>query len=118
MRDLNIAWVAGLFEGEGCISVNKPANENRTYQHVQLRITSTDKDVLDGVVSILGGNISNPRMADKSTKPFWQWCISSKPEVYKTLLLLYPYLSSRRSAKADEALEVLRKDKRIKAMLE
>src|SRR5215471_3278635 len=42
---LELAWAAGLFEGEGCIRINPPANHN--YGHIEASVSNTDMDILN-----------------------------------------------------------------------
>lgn len=46
MKDVEAAWLAGLFEGEGCISL--------AGTRVQLSIAMTDRDVVERFVSMVG----------------------------------------------------------------
>ena len=40
-----LAWAAGLFEGEGTIRINKATSRN--YGHVMVSVTNTDPEVLE-----------------------------------------------------------------------
>ena len=43
-----LAWAAGLFEGEGCFYINEKG------KYVNATVTSTDKDVLDAFLQVIG----------------------------------------------------------------
>lgn len=97
----NDAWLAGLFEGEGCISLS-----GRT---ITLHVTSTDYDVLDTVLATAGCGAIGKEYRDKRPgkehyKPFKRWEVRSLPEAQALLLRLYPYLHARRRARADQVL--------------
>lgn len=68
---VEIAWAAGLFEGEGSLSVmakkgGRPA--------IQLSITSTDHDVLERfTVVVNAGKVYGPYRAKDKCKPQYQW---------------------------------------------
>lgn len=104
--DLNIAWFAGLFEGEGCLGYY-PDKRNPRTGSVRLYIESTDKDIIDRIQSLFGGKVwdSNYPSKPKNYKPSWRWGLSSKNEVRHIINLLYPYLGERRRSKCIEVLE-------------
>jgi len=94
--DLEWAWFAGLFEGEGCISL---VSRNS----VNLRINMTDRDVLERVQSLVGGTIvSIPKEAPQH-KPRWVWQVTREDVVRPALARLKPYLMERRGARLAEA---------------
>lgn len=51
MNDLELAWVAGLLEGEGCFTVKGNAGIKR---NIAVRCQMTDKDVLDRLATFVG----------------------------------------------------------------
>lgn len=103
--DPDIAWAAGLFEGEGCISI-RPIRGRTRRRSAQLVLTSTDHDVVIRFAAIVGaGRIVGP-FSRPSRKPAWRWQVESAVGVIRVLRLLNPYLCRRRREKATEALEV------------
>ena len=101
-EDTAIAWAAGLFEGEGCITGNKNVPNLR-----EIKIKMTDKDVMQRFVDIVGyGNLRGPytQRNRPSTKPFWVWAIGKRLEVVRILTMFLPYFGERRSEKAIEAI--------------
>lgn len=103
----NLAWAGGLFEGEGCISLDKkPAGK----KSARLRITSTDKDVLDRFRMIIGVGVLNGPYINRRHphyKPKWAYSASGGRSVYPVLVALWPFLCSRRQAKAEEAIRYI-----------
>jgi hypothetical protein len=55
---VEIAWLAGIFEGEGSVGISWPTRTNRPY--VQARIGMTDLDVLEHVQRVAGGRLKGP----------------------------------------------------------
>ena len=56
--ELVLAYVAGFFDGEGCVCVRKakPMNSNQNIRYSLLvTITNTDLEVLEYIQSVLGG---------------------------------------------------------------
>src|SRR5438309_46060 len=101
---LELAWAAGLFEGEGSIHC-KP--QGKRGSGAQLRLGMNDKDVVERFRAIMGcGGLYPHRPGTGSTKPNWTWYVYSAEKVSAILNALLPYLGQRRSAKAREALEV------------
>jgi hypothetical protein len=94
-------WFVGLFEGEGYISARK------TTPHLfVLGITSTDKDVIERVISIVGGKLYGPYVKQNGRiKDQWTWYLSHKKDSIPLLERMVPLLCSRRKARALEALE-------------
>ena len=103
-KDNSIAWAAGLFEGEGCISSQI---SNNKYYMARLSLVTTDEDVIRRFHEILDniGGIRGPLMSGKSKKPYWEWRATGYERVSLILELILPWLGNRRSAKAKEVLD-------------
>ena len=100
---MSFEWFVGLFEGEGYISQYKSASP----WNWMLGLSSTDRDVLERVVSIVGGKIYGPyRNNIPNRKPMYTWYISSKMQTVPLLEKMLPLLCSRRKAKAEEVLKL------------
>lgn len=103
MKQTDLAWAAGLFEGEGWISSQK--------RNAIIGIQMCDKDVLERFAAIVGcGNIyyRKPRIYSyeviKSRKEQWSWRLGRRTDVQRVLAQLRPWLSNRRKERADEVL--------------
>lgn len=102
MKALDIAWLAGLFEGEGAIIFSKRDNG------VRIQINSTDHDVLVRAKDKTGcGFIYGPFDNGPNCKPLWHWQVQYAPDVARLLLAIGPMLCERRLARAGEAAERL-----------
>lgn len=96
-----IAWFAGLFEGEGCIT-------RQPRKAICLQISSTDLDVLQKAVSIMGGRIKGPRHdGNPKHKPRYEWYLTSINEVMDVVNLIRPWLCSRRKQQISVAMSGL-----------
>lgn len=102
--ELDWAWAAGLFEGEGCISHGPVPGKCETRRWIQ--IDMCDRDVLERFWRIVGsGNEPYEVIRDNPNhKNIWHWKCSSWPEVERILLKILPLLGERRAAKARELL--------------
>ena len=95
--ETHIAWAAGLFEGEGCISANNV-----------LRLQMTDKDVVERFRDIIGfGKIYHYPPRDSSRKETWTWYLQKRVNVRYVLGKLLPYFGQRRAYKALNMLDDL-----------
>jgi hypothetical protein len=95
----NLAWAAGLFEGEGCLTTH---GKNMT-----ALINSTDKDVIERFHSVIGfGSINGPYQSKvkASYKPYWRWRCGSFEHVQATIGLLWKHLGERRKQRAMDLL--------------
>ena len=93
----NIAWAAGLFEGEGCISSGRAG--------IRLSLGMTDKDVVEKFLSIVGvGTIGKPTSLP-NRKPCWYWVLYKVEHSQAVLAALWPFLGQRRRARAVELIQ-------------
>jgi len=96
----DIAWAAGLFEGEGSIT--------QSGGRVRLSLKMTDEEPVRRFAKIIQrGTVYGPyayeRRADgHERKPFWAWVCYDRAEAGVTIERLAPWLSTRRLARAHE----------------
>ena len=95
-----IAWAAGIFEGEGSINIvpNRPSCAS-------LQVSMTDLDILERLQDIFGGNIYTKVKQKSQHKQGWTWQIARKADIYATLEKLLPWLGERRSYRALNVLD-------------
>lgn len=96
-----IAWAAGLFEGEGCISHFRRAGG----EDLQIALVMTDEDVVLRFHEIVNrgkvyGPYHPPSHGDQR-KQFWRWAALGDA-AHDVLDLLGPWLMSRRALQACE----------------
>ena len=95
VTNLQIAWAAGLFEGEGYIT--------RNGKYPKIGLTMTDKDVVNKFVALFG--LGNVRTRERHPcKTQYEWQIVGK-QCKVILEQLLPYLGERRAYKALNALD-------------
>ena len=103
MSPTQIAWAAGLFEGEGCMSIQDRRNRQTGYR---LSIEMTDKDIVERFQNLMGvGNITTRQR--RHWKPTYTWRMNRRDEVRRILNLLLPYFGNRRAHKALDILDDL-----------
>ena len=88
-----LAYTAGFFDGEGCISIAKNGA-------VDIRITNTAKNVLVYIQSNFGGNITN--RTQKVNKTQYTYSLYGE-EGINFINLLLPYLKDKK----DQALTIV-----------
>jgi hypothetical protein len=95
-----LAWAAGVFEGEGCIRLT--TTNGSTYG--RLCMNMTDYDVMERFHKIMGGNFRNAgKLPSGKTK--WDWDIGQTKLVRLALIKLLPFLGNRRAHKALDVLD-------------
>lgn len=102
MTELDIAWAAGLLEGEGSFTArtNSPV--------LRVSCVMTDLDILERLQSIFGGLIHKNSRDTKHYKDHWKdsWSWSASGDTAKTIMTsVLPYMGGRRSNKINELLE-------------
>lgn len=90
-----IAWAAGLVEGEGCLSWNG--------RSPSLHVSSTDRDVLERFALLTRVRVRGPIAKANAKKPQFQASVGG-PMAAAWMMTLYPMLGARRKAKAREVI--------------
>lgn len=104
----DIAWAAGLFEGEGCIS--------HTNGYVTLSLAMTDPDVVERFAAITGMGRPIRTSEQGRRKTMYVWTCSRFEQMQAILAMFWSFLGQRRRAKAREALTVTKyRHKRVLA---
>lgn len=94
MTETEIAWLAGLLEGEGCFSyVCSPT----------IVLGMTDEDIVKRVGNAAGRHIRGPYQYAHNRKPVFYCNIHGVPAV-EIMRAIRPYMGARRGAKIDEIL--------------
>lgn len=99
-KQIDIAWAAGIIEGEGTFSIGK----DRTKSVI---VRMTDKDVVLRLRSIFGGNFTGPHvyLSAPGRKPLYRWSVSRREEVVELLRAILPHMGERRTKRIKELLE-------------
>ena len=106
MTKTEIAWVAGLFEGEGCIVHRHYPRRKRGGSTVrQLVLGMTDQDVVRRLHAITGiGRVYKKAPGKPHWKPQLSWVSCTYGESASLLKKLLPYFGRRRAAAARKFL--------------
>lgn len=111
MVSVELAWLAGLLEGEGCFKIfqdTRPKLDGTRSWRYAVYIKMTDLDVLERARDIGGvGTICTANSPSKPEhyKPSWQWQVQRNTDALWLMRTILPYMGTRRSAKIHEILE-------------
>jgi hypothetical protein len=95
--ELDIAWFAGLMEGEGSFTLKDSA-------YPRLSMQLTDLDVLEKVKRLFGGHIYECTKREEHHKQCWAWVLTDLQTVVALSKSLLPFLGQRRAGKATECI--------------
>ena len=105
MQEIDIAYAAGFFDGEGCITISKNGA-------VDVRVVNTSKKVLLKLQSIFGGSITNRTQKINKTQYAYSFYGENAIEFIK---LIKPYLNDKLS-QAETILEYYEHRQQIKSI--
>lgn len=104
MTDLDLAWAAGFFDGEGCISIpTRVRSRNRHGYTLSLYVGQVDPSPLRRFQSLFGGTVVTKKSGPFARRTMFMWRITGST-AFAALRQLHPYLTVKRS-QADLALE-------------
>jgi hypothetical protein len=96
MSEPEIAWLAGIYDGEGSLSYSKHSNA------WVLSVNMTDQDVIDHLAQVTGVGVVAPRKLYPNRKQQWQWRVNMRVQQAVLLRAMHPWLSARRRARIAE----------------
>lgn len=129
---INIEYLAGFFDAEGCIGIyrSKGAKNSRYKSGFKtpclvriVSVTNTYRPILEAYKSMFGGWIHFLKRTGKY-KPCYSWTVGSKEDIQRVLFTLLPYLQEKHDqasmmlnetmgvTSADEAMKFLKEAKR------
>lgn len=97
--ETDLAWCAGIIEGEGMVRIN--ALTRRNLGALIVGVTSTDPDMLDPLCEWFGGTIKRASTRIEC-KPAWRWTLASR-QAAAMLEAIRPYC---RVARVVEKIEL------------
>ena len=89
----DLAYCAGLFDGEGCITLTRDSESN---YRLRIKITSTDYSVLEWLQEHFDGYIHLSRKESKYNKEAWDWVCKVEDQVV-FLFGILPYTIIKRA---------------------
>jgi hypothetical protein len=105
MANEDIAWLAGLLEGEGCFTCSFQNGNNFATPRIQL--TMTDQDVVEKAARLLNTKVTSTDWRTKGDKAVFRTSLARQEDLKKVLTDIHPFMGKRRQEKIDELLQVI-----------
>ncbi len=90
MTEVEKAWLAGLFDGEGCAWSRWPKRSN-----VHAEIKMSHKPTVEKVNSLFPGSFVKGQLSGLNIRSQWRWRLDTK-RTKEFLSLILPYLVTKR----------------------
>jgi len=95
LNQTDIAYIAGLFDGEGHVDYaqrwEKRTKGKYKVWRIHCEIAMTDKYVLEWIHQVLGFGTLRPKKVPKGKKPQWRWRCSFR-EALQFAKLIWPHV--------------------------
>lgn len=109
MKEIDAAWAAGFFEGEGCVrlasrNTNLTRGGSRSYGSLYVDVCQVNREPLDRLQKIAGGRVHGPYQFTSNRQPHFKWVIQQKDLVETFYKAIKPNLSQRRVEQFEKAL--------------
>lgn len=99
MKETEIAWLAGIIEGEGNFGVCD--NKSKRFR---IRVRMTDEDIINRVSCLFQNKYHQIKKVKDGCKPVFEVSVSGK-NALKIYKLIEPYMGIRRRNKVQSILE-------------
>lgn len=110
ISSVDLAWLAGLLEGEGAFMVQRVPASARQGARIRIRISlqMTDRDVVERVCDITGLGVVRSVKAQKAHhKDTFQWQVSAMKPVTDLMEQLRPLMGERRQGQIRACLAAI-----------
>ncbi|MDE2106441.1 MAG: hypothetical protein KGL39_55005 [Patescibacteria group bacterium] len=110
--DIEIAWAAGLFEGEGCFTRHAcwlgEGPDRRRFYYPVATLQMGDKDVVLRFAEVMGMGFKLRERVPKKAhwKVMWEWRVYGRRRFGHVYGLLCPHLGDRRRTRGAELLDM------------
>lgn len=88
VRDVELAWAAGIMDGEGSVTLGKHGR----YRQPLMECATTDRALVDGLQALFGGRLYPRPMRGRMTRPNYFWILTGWVSVVPALRALVPYM--------------------------
>lgn len=75
MSPVELAYLAGLIDGEGSITLTR--NRSNEHRRVVLGVTSTTREIIDLLLTQVGGHCFTIRKKKEHHKQAWNWVLGN-----------------------------------------
>jgi hypothetical protein len=109
----DVAWLAGLLEGEGTFTLSKQRVGGKSHRRTEgllprVQLCMTDEDVVHRAYIVTGvGTFSGPNIPKSrgENKPSWTWAVNRFGQVIAIMRIVLPFMGVRRTEQINFALE-------------
>lgn len=105
-REAEIAWAAGIFEGEGCFCIASERERAKGKTALRMDMAMTDFDTVERFARVMGVGRLYPREKPGNLKDMLKWAVCDRSGYEHAFGLLYPWLSVRRQVRGAEVLRL------------
>jgi len=102
LSTIDLAWAAGLFEGEGTVTITKAGRKGHTRGFVS--VTNTDRDVVDFFHSHWGGHLRSVGKPSERAREAFEWRLYSSSLAAMFAEQILPYIKTTRVRQKMELL--------------
>lgn len=96
MTDFEVGWVAGILDGEGCLSICCDLRKRGNYYIPQVIVNNTDKRMLDVLYKLTSFGHVTKRTKYTHQKQSWTWQVRRLSDIAVLLIEVYPYLVTKK----------------------
>ena len=89
MTALELAWMAGFFEGEGSVRINKPTHRN--WGALLVSVVNTDREIIEFFHHRWRGCFKKATGMRPEQQDAWRWIIASR-QAYTFLRAIQPFI--------------------------
>lgn len=112
MSPFDVAWLAGLLEGEGHFGLTTTTADTKkygrkTYQYPKVQLQMTDLDVVERAAALMECAVLGPYQYFEHKKPFWNAHVGKSERALSVMRAVYPQMSLRRRARIREIHTIL-----------
>jgi len=94
LDEVKKAYLAGLFDGEGSISIRK--YRERGHLNIMVSVTNTDPDAIMSFSRLAEGRMVKEDRTKRGWKPVFRFIVSTYDSIVKFLEALLPYLKIKK----------------------
>jgi hypothetical protein len=108
-----LAWAAGFFDGEGCITHRR----DRAWISIAMSVSQSDRQPLDRFQRAVGGIgvVRGPyRQKASHHKPYWVWSTDNQERSQAVIGMLWKWLSEPKRADAERVLGAVHARQRVR----
>lgn len=107
MTEAELAWLAGILEGEGSFMVAKSRYKERVYRYARITVQMSDADVIERVHKLTQtkGGIFTAAATGLGNIPLHRVWVSGQA-AYELMEKLRPWMGKRRQARIDEVMAI------------